>query len=50
MVSTVPDIAINDGPGYREFDGETTKHALEPSVFNARRSRSNLMGFGSRTI
>ena len=34
MVLTVPDIAINDGPGYREFYGETTKHALEPSVFN----------------
>ena len=34
MVLTVPDVAINDGPGYHEFYGETTKHALDPSVFN----------------
>ena len=51
MVLTVLDIAINDGPDYREFYGETTKRALEPSVFNLlRRSRSNLMGFGSHAI
>ena len=34
MVLTVPDVAINDGPGYHEFYGETTKHALDTSVFN----------------
>jgi hypothetical protein len=49
MVLTVPDITINDGPGYRMSYGEATKRAPESSVLNAANAPARPDGAGSHT-